>query len=54
MADGYTAMSLAVSQRFDRLTAFARLDNLINADYEEFVGFPAPGRALRLGIRYDD
>ncbi len=54
VADGYTAMSLAVSRRFDRLTAFARIDNLIDADYEEFVGFPALGRALRLGIRYDD
>ncbi|HET7692830.1 MAG TPA: TonB-dependent receptor [Gemmatimonadota bacterium] len=54
VADGYTAVSLALSQRFDRFTAFARIDNLMDADYEEFVGFPAPGRGLRLGIRYDD
>ena len=54
VADGYTATSLALSRRFDRLMAFARVDNLLDADYEEFVGFPAPGRSVRLGIRYGD
>jgi outer membrane cobalamin receptor len=54
VADGYTAVSLALSQRLNRFTAFARIDNLMDADYEEFVGFPTPGRGLRLGIRYDD
>jgi outer membrane cobalamin receptor len=51
VADGYSATSLALSRRFDRITAFARVDNLLDADYEEFVGFPAPGRSARLGIR---
>lgn len=54
VADGYATASVALSRRFDRVTAFARVDNLLDADYEEFVGFPAPGRSLRLGIRYGD
>ena len=51
VAGDYSVTSLAVSRRFDRVTAFARVDNLLDADYEEFVGFPAPGRSVRLGIR---
>jgi len=54
VADGYTATSLSLSRRFGRVTAFGRADNLLDADYEEFVGFPAPGRSVRLGIRYAD
>lgn len=54
VADGYTIASLALSRRFDRFTAFARIDNLLDADYEEFVGFPAPDRSVRVGFRYGD
>jgi vitamin B12 transporter len=54
VAEGYAAASLALSRRFDRITAFARVDNLLDGDHEEFVGFPAPGRSVRLGIRYGD
>jgi outer membrane cobalamin receptor len=54
VADGYTATSLALSRRFDRFTAFVRIDNLLDADYEEFVGFPVPDRSVRVGLRYGD
>lgn len=54
VAEGYGVASLALSRRFDRVTAFARVDNALDAEYEEFVGFPAPGRSVRLGIRYAD
>lgn len=54
VADGYAAAALALSRRFGPVTAFARADNLLDAGYEEFVGFPAPGRSVRLGIRYGD
>jgi outer membrane cobalamin receptor len=54
VADGYAATSLTLSRRFDRLSVFARIDNLLDADYEEFVGFPAPGRSARVGLRYGD
>ena len=54
VANGYTAASLSLSRRFDSVTAFTRVDNLLDADYEEFVGFPAPGRSVRIGIRYGD
>ena len=54
VAEGYAAASLALSRRFDPFTAFVRIDNLLDADYEEFVGFPAPGRSIRVGLRYGD
>jgi outer membrane cobalamin receptor len=54
VADGYAATSLTLARRFDRLSVFARIDNLLDADYEEFVGFPAPGRSARVGLRYGD
>jgi outer membrane cobalamin receptor len=29
-----------------------RLDNLLDRDYENLIGFPAPGRSLRVGLTY--
>jgi vitamin B12 transporter len=52
VAESYATTSLAASRRFGPVTAFGRVDNLLDADYEEFVGFPAPGRSIRLGLRY--
>jgi outer membrane cobalamin receptor len=30
----------------------ARIDNLTDADYETLIGFPGPGRSVRLGLRW--
>jgi outer membrane cobalamin receptor len=30
----------------------ARVDNLLDADYETAIGFPGPGRSLRVGLRF--
>jgi vitamin B12 transporter len=30
----------------------ARLDNLADRDYETLIGFPGPGRSVRLGLRW--
>jgi outer membrane receptor protein involved in Fe transport len=30
----------------------ARIDNLTDAEYETLIGFPGPGRSVRLGLRY--
>jgi outer membrane cobalamin receptor len=51
VVDEYSTASLALSRRFGRVTAFTRVDNLLDADYEDFVGFPAPGRSARVGVR---
>jgi outer membrane cobalamin receptor len=54
--DGYAKLNAAGSYRLSRqVTAFARVENLLNQDYEEILGFPAyrlnfsAGLRLRLG-----
>jgi vitamin B12 transporter len=36
---------------FGRVSAYVAVDNLFNEEYEQFVGFPAPGVSPRAGIR---
>ena len=50
--DAYARVDLAVNWTLN--STFAMLlavENLFDADYEEFVGFPAPGINPRLGVR---
>ena len=54
--DGYAKLDASGSYRFNRyLSAFARIENLLNEDYQEVLGFPAyrlnftAGLRLRLG-----
>jgi iron complex outermembrane receptor protein/vitamin B12 transporter len=50
---GYQVMGLSLSWRFaGSWEAYARIDNLIGADYETAIGFPGAERSARLGLRY--
>jgi vitamin B12 transporter len=52
--DGYTSTSLAALRRLPGgFAVFVRIDNLFDAEYQEFVGFPAPGRSARVGLNFD-
>lgn len=51
--DRYTRVDASV--RFEvapGLVAFASVENLLDASYEEFLGFPAPGLTARAGLRF--
>ena len=50
--DGYVRLDLAARwQALDRLQPYGRLENLADEDYEEALGFPAPGRTFIGGLR---
>jgi iron complex outermembrane receptor protein/vitamin B12 transporter len=50
--DAYTRVDLAVTWTVHTtVSLLLAVDNLFDADYEEFVGFPAPGINPRLGVR---
>ncbi|MFL6274444.1 MAG: TonB-dependent receptor [Blastocatellia bacterium] len=56
--DGYAKLNLSGSYRLSRaLRAFARIENLLNQDYQEVLGYPAyrlnfsAGLRLRIGSR---
>jgi outer membrane receptor protein involved in Fe transport len=34
------------------LEAYLAAENLLDAEYHEALGYPAPGFSLRLGLRY--
>ncbi len=48
---GYSTVDLAYSRRFGPLQAKFALDNLFDKRYEQFVGFPARERRLRVELR---
>ena len=50
---GFALLNLAAHYRLsERLRLVARVENLLDEDYEEVVGFAEPGRAAYLGIRF--
>jgi vitamin B12 transporter len=49
---GYARLDARLRYRAARhLELFAAADNLLDAQYQEVLGYPAPGRALRAGLR---
>jgi vitamin B12 transporter len=51
--DGYARLDARVRARLARgLEAFLAAENLTDADYQEALGYAAPGRSLRLGLRF--
>lgn len=52
MLDPYSRLDLAATwEPAPTWSLFGKIDNLLDEDYEEFVGFPAPGISVRVGIR---
>lgn len=51
-ANGYTIVNLEGSYDLrDGLTAYARIDNLLNRQYQDPIGFQHPGFGIFAGIR---
>jgi outer membrane cobalamin receptor len=52
--DGHGLVGVAGSWRFSRrLSVRARADNVTDASYETYIGFPGPGRAFWVGLGWD-
>ena len=50
--EGYAKLNLSGSYRINRgLRAFARIENLLNQDYQEVLGFPAYRLNFSAGLR---
>ena len=50
---GYVAANLAITYRpTPSWQLFGRVENLTDSEYEEFIGFPAPGLVARFGLEY--
>jgi iron complex outermembrane receptor protein/vitamin B12 transporter len=50
--DPYDVYNVALTWTpFGRVSMYVAVDNLFNEEYEQFVGFPAPGVSPRAGIR---
>lgn len=50
---GYARFDLAVSYDLPRgLTLFGRVENLLDKQYQEALGFPALGREFRVGMKF--
>ena len=48
---GYTALDLRTTVELTRRwSSFVALDNALDRGYQEAAGYPAPGRAVRLGV----
>ena len=51
--DSYDRLDLSATySQTDKLHYILTIDNLLDADYEQAIGFPAPGLRARAGIRY--
>ncbi len=51
--DDFGVLDLSAALRFDaRLQLYARLENLLDEDYEELSGYNTAGRAAYVGIRF--
>ena len=52
-AKSYTTINLAVAwEAWQRISITARAVNILDADYQEVLGYPAPGRRWMAGLRY--
>jgi vitamin B12 transporter len=52
-AKSYTTVNLAVAwEAWKRISITARALNILDADYQEVLGYPAPGRRFMAGLRY--
>jgi iron complex outermembrane receptor protein/vitamin B12 transporter len=50
---GYSGTNLSAAYDLDSKTAvYARIDNVFNSRYHEYIGFPNPGIAIRCGLLY--
>ena len=50
--DGFVLVNLAASwAASEHLTAYARVDNLLDEQYEELFSFRSPGRTGYVGVR---
>lgn len=50
---GYARLDARVRGRVVRgLEAYLAAENLLDAEYQEALGYPAPGRSVRIGLRY--
>jgi outer membrane cobalamin receptor len=50
---GYSTTSLSSSYDLGHsVTAFVRLDNLLDDKFQEFIGFPSPGITVRVGLGF--
>lgn len=52
--DAYTLVNLNVRyQVLDALEVYARVENLLDEDYEEVIGYATPGRSAFAGLRFN-
>lgn len=52
--DGFSLLNLDINHRFsEHFSMFLNLDNIINEDYQELLGYTTRGRNVRLGFRLD-
>ena len=52
-ARAYTTVNLSIAwEAWQRITITARALNILDADYQEVLGYPAPGRRIMGGVRY--
>ncbi len=52
-AKSYITINLAIAwEAWQRITITARALNILDADYQEVLGYPAPGRRFLAGLRY--
>ena len=53
LVGGYSTTNLVVGYYgFRHTSLFARIDNLFNVRFHEYLGFPNPGIAVQVGIQY--
>ncbi len=53
MVGGYSTTNLVVGYYgFRHTSLFARIDNLFNARFHEYLGFPNPGISVQIGVTY--
>jgi outer membrane cobalamin receptor len=50
---GFTTVDVAYTRRLGRAAAKLAIDNLLDRKYEQFVGFPARDRRIRMELRVD-